>query len=137
MTGRGRKSIVRDIGRLAYITATREFVRTVDDFLSGALLVLLVGGVVFAWVDWRIRARKLPRFLGPSWDCPHCGVVNEAELAICWSCGAAIAHHSLYPGIPPASETWQCRHCRAWNSTSRRSCWSCSNTPTKQPKRHA
>ena len=33
----------------------------VEDLLSGALLVLLVGGAVFAWADWRIRARKLPQ----------------------------------------------------------------------------
>ncbi|HEX9340104.1 MAG TPA: zinc finger protein [Thermoplasmata archaeon] len=106
-----------------------------DDLLSGALLVLLVGGVVFAWVDWHLRARKLPKLLGPAWDCPHCGVVNEAALTVCWSCGAAVTRLSLRPGAAPASDTWQCRQCRAWNSTSRRSCWSCSNIPSKQPKR--
>ena len=105
-----------------------------DDLLSGAFLLLLVGGVVFAWVDWRLRARKLPKLLGPSWDCPHCGVTNEAELTVCWSCGAAVTRLSLRPGAAPASDTWQCRQCRAWNSTSRRSCWSCSNIPSKQPK---
>ena len=54
-----------------------------EDLLSGALLVLLVGGAVFAWADWRVRARKLPQMVGPSWDCPHCGVKNEAELGRC------------------------------------------------------
>jgi len=130
------KSIACDTRRIGYITATREFIRSVDDFLSGALLLLLVGGVVFTWVDWRIRMRKLPQLVGPSWDCPHCGVVNEADLTVCWSCGAAIARLSL-SGVSSGSDTWQCRQCRAWNSTSRRSCWSCANTPTKQPKRDA
>jgi len=109
----------------------------VEGLLSGALLLLLVAGAIFAWADWRIRARKIPRFLGPGWDCPHCGVANEVELRVCWSCGAAIGRHSLYPGVAAPAETWQCRKCRAWNSTSRRSCWSCSNTPSKQPKRDA
>ncbi|MCI4371775.1 MAG: hypothetical protein L3J78_03915, partial [Thermoplasmata archaeon] len=109
----------------------------VEDLLSGALLLLLIGGAVFAWVDWRMRARRLPKYRGPSWDCPHCAVVNEIELDICWSCGAAIARRGLAPRTGAPSETWQCRQCRAWNSTSRRSCWSCSNTPTKQPKGHA
>ncbi|MGI0148461.1 MAG: zinc finger protein [Thermoplasmata archaeon] len=107
-----------------------------EDLLPAALLVLLLGGMVFAWVDWRIRARKIPRILGPSWDCPHCGIANEAELTVCWSCGAAIARRSLYPGLT-SPETWQCRKCRSWNSTARKSCWSCANTPTKQPKRDA
>ncbi len=53
-----------------------------EDLLSGALLLLLVGGAVFAWFDWRMRARKLPQLIGPSWDCPHCGVKNEAELSV-------------------------------------------------------
>ncbi|HWM52285.1 MAG TPA: zinc finger protein [Thermoplasmata archaeon] len=108
-----------------------------EDLLSGALLVLLVGGAVFAWADWRIRARNLPQIIGPSWDCPHCGVKNEAELGVCWSCGAGIGRYAFSRVHGAASETWQCRQCRAWNSTSRRSCWSCANTPSKQPKRDA
>ncbi|TLZ73348.1 MAG: hypothetical protein E6K06_03130 [Methanobacteriota archaeon] len=107
-----------------------------EDLLSGALLLLLVGGAVFAWFDWRMRARKLPQMIGPSWDCPHCGVKNEAELSVCWSCGAGVARAYFGRSAGASAETWQCRRCRAWNSTSRRSCWSCANTPAKQPKQH-
>ena len=106
-----------------------------EDLLPGALLILLVGGVVFAWIDWRLRTRKLPRLLGPSWECPHCAVTNEAELMVCWSCGAAIARLGARPSVGPTAETWQCRKCRAWNSVSRQSCWSCATTPAKAPKR--
>jgi hypothetical protein len=91
-------------------------------------------GISFAWVDWRLRLRKLPKILGPSWDCPHCAIVNEAELSVCWSCGAAVSRFSLYPGHPNP-ETWQCRGCRHWNAKSRKSCWSCANSPSTQPKR--
>jgi uncharacterized protein YfaQ (DUF2300 family) len=117
------------------ILRPRENTRDVEDLLSGALLLLLVGGAVFAWVDWRVRARKLPQVIGPSWDCPHCGVTNEADLSVCWSCGAGIARLPFFAAKGVAADTWQCRQCRAWNSDSRRSCWSCSNTPSKQPKR--
>jgi hypothetical protein len=109
----------------------------VQDLLPGVLLVLLVGGVVFAWIDWRLRMRKMPRVLGPSWECPHCAVANEAELTVCWSCGAAISRRPSHASTAPSQETWQCRICRAWNSTARRSCWSCANIPAKQPKRDA
>ena len=108
-----------------------------DDLLSGAVLLLLVGGVVFSWVDWRIRSRKLPARVRPSWDCPHCGIVNEADRTICWACQAAIARNSLHAEAGPGSETWQCRQCRAWNGSTRRSCWSCQTAPTSQTKRHA
>jgi len=108
----------------------------VEDLLPAALLLLLLAGIGFAWADWRLRMRKVPRILGQSWDCPHCGILNEAELTVCWSCGAGIARRSLYPGLR-SPETWQCRQCRSWNSTIRKSCWSCANTPAKQPKRDA
>jgi Zn-finger in Ran binding protein and others len=106
----------------------------VQELLPAALLLLMLVGMAFAWVDWRLRLRKLPKILGPSWDCPHCGIVNEAELNVCWSCGAVVSRFSLYPGHPNP-ETWQCRRCRHWNATSRKSCWSCANIPSKQPKR--
>lgn len=107
-----------------------------EALLPAALLLLLLVGIGFAWVDWRIRMRKIPRILGPSWDCPHCTIVNEAELTVCWSCGAAIGRRSFYPGTA-SPETWQCRGCRSWNATSRKSCWSCASIPQKRPKQDA
>src|SRR5437867_10116686 len=103
-----------------------------EDLLSGALLVLLVGGAVFAWADWRVRARKLPEMVGPSWDCPHCGVKNEAELGVCWSCGAGIGRYALARVRGSAWETWRCRHGRAWTSTSRGWGGWCASAPGKQ-----
>lgn len=105
--------------------------------MPAALLVLLLGGMLFGWIDWRRRSKRIPRLLGPFWDCPHCGILNEPDLTVCWSCGAAIARRSWHPGGTASPETWQCRQCRALNSVSRKSCWSCAQTPVTQPKRDA
>ena len=109
-----------------------------DDLLPTALLFFFLATFAFASLDWRFRRKRLAVLVGPSWDCPHCGVVNEAEAAVCWSCGAAVSTNRYFPGMGPMSaDTWRCGHCGAWNGTSRRSCWSCSSTPAKQPKRQA
>lgn len=111
---------------------------SVDDLLPTALLFLFLGTFLYTWLDWKMRARKLGDLVGPSWDCPACGVVNEAAMSVCWSCHAAIKGRGLFPELGPASaETWKCGRCGAWNGTARRSCWSCANAPAKQPKRHA
>jgi len=111
--------------------------RLVEDILSGVLLLLFLGGMGFSWLDWRRRARKLPSLLGPSWPCPNCNVVNEAELTVCWSCGAAIAGRARFGEPASAPTTWRCTTCHAWNGVNRRSCWSCSTAPTAQKKRSA
>ncbi len=108
-----------------------------DDLLPTALLLLFLGTLVFTWLDWRVRVRRLGGMVGPSWDCPACGVVNDESVAVCWSCQAAITGRSPFPELGPASaDTWKCHRCGAWNGTARRACWSCANTPSKQPKRH-
>jgi len=109
----------------------------VDDFLSTALLLLFLGGAAFSWLDWRRRARTLPRIDGFTWTCPNCSVLNEPELGICWSCGAGVAGRILFPDRAEAVESWQCGVCRAWNGVKRRTCWSCSTAPDALSKRHA
>ncbi len=109
-----------------------------DDLLPTVLLFFFLATFAFASLEWRIRRRKLGALVGPSWDCPHCGIVNEAADSVCWSCGAAVSMNRYFPEMGPTStETWRCGHCGAWNGTSRHSCWSCSSTPAKQPKRQA
>ena len=107
-----------------------------DDFLTASLFLLFMGGVVFSWVDWRRRMKKLPARAGPSWSCPNCSLVNEGDQSICWSCGAGVSLNLF--GVGPAQgETWRCPTCRSWNGRSRRSCWSCSHVPGEAPKRPA
>ncbi len=108
-----------------------------DDLLPTAFLLLFLGAFLFTWLDWRKRMKRVGGPIEPSWECPHCGIVNEADRAVCWSCGAGITGRIVL-GIPPGtSETWRCGRCGAWNATSRRSCWSCANVPSKAPKRSA
>jgi hypothetical protein len=110
----------------------------VDDLLPTALLFLFLATFAFTSVDWRLRRKKLGGNVAPSWDCPHCGLVNEADRTICWDCGAAISVNRFFPEMGPmAADTWRCGGCGAWNGATRRTCWSCSNAPTKQPKRQA
>ncbi len=107
-----------------------------DSLLPTFLLFLFLATFAFTFADWHRRQKRLGGVVAPSWDCPHCGVVNEAERSICWSCSAAISANRFFPeASPKASETWRCRHCGAWNGTGRHTCWSCSSAPTKQPKR--
>lgn len=108
-----------------------------DELLSAALLLLFVAGAAFSWLDWRRRVRHLPELVGPTWSCPNCMIVNEADLAICWSCGAGIAGRVLLPERTSSVESWQCPDCRAWNGLSRRTCWSCSAAHTARKKRSA
>ncbi|OGS46029.1 MAG: hypothetical protein A3K66_05745 [Euryarchaeota archaeon RBG_16_67_27] len=108
-----------------------------DDFLSTALLLLFLGGATFSWLDWRRRARGLPRLEGFTWACPNCSVMNEPDLAICWSCGAGVSGRILLPGRVHEVESWQCDACRAWNGVKRRTCWSCSTSFDARAKRHA
>jgi len=109
---------------------------SVDDLLPTALLFLFLGTFLFTWLDWKMRVRKMGGLVDSSWDCPGCGLVNEAEMSVCWSCDAAITGRGPFAGLGPSSvETWKCRRCGAWNGTARRSCWSCASTPSKQPKR--
>jgi hypothetical protein len=110
----------------------------VDALLPTVLLFLFLATFVFTYVDWQVRRKKLGGTVAPSWDCPHCGVVNEAERSVCWACSAAISANRFFPEMGPmAADTWRCRRCGAWNGTNRRTCWSCSNAPSKQPKRQA
>lgn len=109
-----------------------------DDYLPAALLVLFFGVFLSSWIDWHLRMKRLGHLVDPAWDCPACGVINEAERSVCWSCSAAISGRSLFgaePGL--AVETWRCGRCGAWNGDARRSCWACANAPAKQAKRHA
>ena len=109
-----------------------------DSLLPTALLFLFLATFAFTFVDWRLRQKKLGGNVAPSWDCPHCGVTNEADRSVCWSCSAAISANRFLPEMGPmAADTWRCRRCGAWNGANRHACWSCSNTPTKQPKRQA
>jgi hypothetical protein len=109
----------------------------VDSLLPTAILFLILGTFAFTFADWQLRRRKLGGSVAPSWDCPHCGVTNEAERSVCWSCSAAISANRFLPELGPmAADTWRCR-CGAWNGSNRHSCWSCASTPTKQPKRQA
>ena len=109
-----------------------------DDLLPTALLFLFLGLFVFSWLDWHVRMRKVGPMEGPSWDCPHCGITNEAERAVCWSCSAATSGLGVWSrDYSPAADTWRCGRCGAWNGSARGSCWSCSNRPMKQPKRDA
>lgn len=111
---------------------------SVDELLPTALLFLFLGTFAFTWLDWKVRSRKLGGLIDPSWDCPACGVVNEAETTVCWSCNAAITGRGLFQNLGPTSaDTWRCRRCGAWNGKARRSCWSCANAPTKRPKGEA
>ncbi len=108
----------------------------VDDLLPTALLLLFLATFAFTTVDWHFRKRRLGGVIAMSWDCPHCGLVTEADRSVCWDCGAAISMNRFIPDAAPAAAgTWRCRRCGAWNGTSRATCWSCSNAPTKQPKR--
>ncbi len=110
----------------------------VDELLPTVLLFFFLATFAFASIDWHFRRRRLGTRVGPSWDCPHCGVNNEAEGSVCWSCGAAVSMNRYFPEMGPSSaETWRCRHCGAWNGTSRHTCWSCSSAPAKQTKRQA
>lgn len=120
------------------ISALRRQRIVVEDLLPTALLGLFLGVFVFTWVDWKVRARKLGGLVSPSWDCPACGVVNESDRSVCWSCSAAVTGRSLFPEIGPATtDAWRCHRCGAWNGTARKSCWSCANAPTKRPKGEA
>ncbi len=108
----------------------------VDTLLLTALFFLFLAAFAWGSVDWQLRRRKLGGIVGPSWDCPHCGVVNEAQRSVCWSCSAAVSvTRFLAETAPVAAGTWRCRRCGAWNGASRPTCWSCSSAPTKQPKR--
>ncbi|HEY7589241.1 MAG TPA: hypothetical protein VIB49_10930 [Thermoplasmata archaeon] len=106
-----------------------------DDLLPTVLLVFFVGIFVYTWLDWKVRERRFGGIAEPSWECPGCGVVNEADRGVCWSCNAAISGRSLFSELgATARDTWRCRRCGAWNGTARKSCWSCANAPTKRPK---
>ena len=112
--------------------------RIVDDYLPAALLFLFLGIFLSSWIDWHIRMKRLGHLVDPAWDCPACGVVNEAERSVCWSCSAAIGGRNPFARESTlAVDTWRCGRCGAWNGTGRPSCWSCAHAPTKQPKRHA
>ena len=109
-----------------------------DDLLPTVLLFLFLATFAFASLDWHVRRKRLGGLVGLSWDCPHCGIVNDAEESVCWSCGAAVSRNRYFPEIGAASvDTWRCGRCGAWNGTMRHSCWSCASTPAKQPKRQA
>ncbi len=108
-----------------------------DGLLPATLLFFFLATFAFASADWYLRRRRLGGIVSPSWDCPHCGVTNEAERNLCWSCDAAVSMNRFFPEMGPSADAWRCRHCGAWNGMSRHSCWSCSNAPTKQPKRNA
>ena len=107
-----------------------------DDLLPTALLFLFLATFAFTTVDWHLRRKKLGGTIALSWDCPHCGLVNEAERAVCWGCGAATSAGRFFSGSgATGSDLWRCGRCGAWNGDTRHTCWSCSNAPTKQPKR--
>ena len=109
-----------------------------DSLLPSALLFLFLATFAFTTLDWRLRRKRLGGNVPPSWDCPHGGVTNEADRAVCWSCSAAISANRFFPEMGPmAADTWRCHHGGAWNGTNRHACWSCSSTPAKQPKRQA
>lgn len=109
-----------------------------DDLLPTVLLILFMATFVVTWLDWRRRVKRLGGIVGPSWDCPACGVVNEANSTVCWSCSAAINGHGLFQDLGPTSaDTWRCRRCGAWNGKARHSCWSCASAPAKRPKGEA
>lgn len=109
-----------------------------DDLLPTALLFLFLATFAFTTVDWHLRKKRLGGMIAQSWECPHCGLTNEAERTVCWDCGAAISVNRFLPELGPnAADTWRCGRCGAWNGEMRHTCWSCSNAPTKQPKRHA
>lgn len=107
-----------------------------EELLPTVLLFWFLATFAFTSVDWHLRKKRLGGTIALSWDCPHCGLTNEAERSVCWDCGAAISASRFLPeAAPAATDTWRCRRCGAWNGSSRRTCWSCSNAPTKQPKR--
>ncbi len=108
-----------------------------DELLPTALLFLFLATFAFTSVDWHLRKKRLGGSIALSWDCPHCGLVNEAERTVCWDCGAALGTVRFLEGTSRSPDTWRCGRCGAWNGETRHTCWSCSNAPTKQPKRQA
>ncbi len=89
------------------IWSLRSHRTPVDGLLPATLLFFFLATFAFASADWYLRRRRLGGIVSPSWDCPHCGVTNEAERNLCWSCDAAVSMNRFFPEMGPSADAWR------------------------------
>ncbi len=89
-----------------------------------ALLGSAASGILGAvgWIAQHVRSLSVTP---TAWPCLACGVPNELDRDLCWSCGAGYGQDPLYASPIPMERRWLCRSCAVWNGIARTDCWRC------------